>query len=637
MEIYLVRVEQQNEKLSVERKLGTTDDDYIAISHVWGDPETIQGVNIEGLGIVQLSPIKRSHDILSILSRSHICGKDWFWMDLFCIDQNENASISITNQLMAIPAIYKSSQCVKVLLETPVCKTWHQEATSWPHIASEDEQTNFEAYEMMHSRKCSNMVFLDPWFDRLWTRQEGLYALQLQFIILNPVECQRAHAELQSGNLKWNIEKQNKLKRDSAYNFFDDKLRYHGIESSRSMNGFKLHHSCAYNNGIKDENRNILDIIEDYGGVSGPVAGYSPIDGSWRSGRRTSKVCDYVLAVLPDVKGYRVPDGARKLKFEELLENAFQQLEILGLSGAIGVKVASGVTSEAVQCGNSFGVHTPLGIPDFPKDVTEAFDCLAAVMPLSPGYSNLPSMNSGNVSNTLRCGTTTFTIASSSVYLSPLVFNKDTIYSIVQQWSLTADFYTHIGLCAPSGPCLGKVPPQDNDLEAALHRYLAFQFIKPLADDQVSKGNNITATKVAIVDIDAVARSASDKDFALYFKHFMVCLICGVTLRTAAEISNKIEFRIVKTSTYGFLLALVNKKFLSDNNSATKELYLITRGLHRFEGFHLAVEDGTGGSCCIIGRTWIPQPSKQELAENATLERMSNVNSQLFYQVTEKK
>ena len=75
---------------------------------------------------MQLSPGKK--DILVILSRPDICGFDWFWMDLFCIDQTESASISISDQLMSIPRVYKSSRCVKVLLEHPVCDLWHAKA-----------------------------------------------------------------------------------------------------------------------------------------------------------------------------------------------------------------------------------------------------------------------------------------------------------------------------------------------------------------------------------------------------------------------------------------------------------------------------------------------------------------------------
>ena len=53
----------------------TTADDYIAISHVWGDPSTrpIKKVFVDGAGEIELSPAKT--DILPILYRDDVCGK----------------------------------------------------------------------------------------------------------------------------------------------------------------------------------------------------------------------------------------------------------------------------------------------------------------------------------------------------------------------------------------------------------------------------------------------------------------------------------------------------------------------------------------------------------------------------------
>ena len=49
--IYLVRVCQRADKsLFLQRKpQATTEDDYIAISHVWGTPETIQETFVDGM------------------------------------------------------------------------------------------------------------------------------------------------------------------------------------------------------------------------------------------------------------------------------------------------------------------------------------------------------------------------------------------------------------------------------------------------------------------------------------------------------------------------------------------------------------------------------------------------------------
>ena len=122
--IYLVRVQERNDgTLFIDKNCdATTADDYIAISHVWGNPATIEKTFVDSAGEIELSPGKR--DILSILREDNVCGKRWFWMDLFCIDQSADGPISISEQLQAIPQIYKSSRITKVLIETPLCRDW---------------------------------------------------------------------------------------------------------------------------------------------------------------------------------------------------------------------------------------------------------------------------------------------------------------------------------------------------------------------------------------------------------------------------------------------------------------------------------------------------------------------------------
>lgn len=63
MDIYLVRVRQKVDKsLFIERKTSTTADDYIAISHVWGTPETIAPTEVEGAGTKDWANASLKHD-----------------------------------------------------------------------------------------------------------------------------------------------------------------------------------------------------------------------------------------------------------------------------------------------------------------------------------------------------------------------------------------------------------------------------------------------------------------------------------------------------------------------------------------------------------------------------------------------
>ncbi|KAI0119862.1 hypothetical protein F4814DRAFT_439304 [Daldinia grandis] len=270
MEIYLARISQRDEgTLYVERKQTHIETDpYVAISHVWGHRKTNQQVHIEGVGPIMLSLGKR--DLLPILYRP---------------DSNESP-INISNQLTAIPAIYRHSIITVALTESPNTHRYIKKS----HL--------FDTKELHHARKCSNLVLMDPWFDRLWTRQEGLYATKLRMVILNEVECCHFFIIMGFGDL-WLAQQQARSKREAVSNFILDKMSHHWIYSSRGS--IRMLHR------------------------SSPT--YMPIREAWRSGRIITKTQDYVLAVFPDGEGYYAPPGVQDLSFSELLMDAYEQIQ----------------------------------------------------------------------------------------------------------------------------------------------------------------------------------------------------------------------------------------------------------------------------------------------------------------------
>jgi hypothetical protein len=307
--ILLVRIREHNDgSFVIERKNDATDDDYIAISHVWGDPSTIEKALVNGAGVIELIPGER--DILSILRRDNICGEDWFWMDLFCIDQSPSSPINISEQLQAIPQIYKSSRLTKLLIESPICREWPKTAQR----ARFSDVDVFHEEEARHSRKCPNLLFFDPWFERLWTRQEGLNGMCLEVVVLHWIDCQRHTVHL-SDMARWKTEGELTLRQQYALQFIRDKLSYHGLH--QDTNEFTSYFNFMYD----------LDLnVSGLGGVVGPSDVYVPFTAAWRSARRTTKERDYVLAVMPDVDGYTVPPQAREHSFEWLLSDAFDQI-----------------------------------------------------------------------------------------------------------------------------------------------------------------------------------------------------------------------------------------------------------------------------------------------------------------------
>ncbi|KAK0475860.1 heterokaryon incompatibility protein-domain-containing protein [Armillaria novae-zelandiae] len=566
MEIYLVRVRERLDKtLWIERKpRATTDDSYIAISHVWGEPETIKETHIDGMGTVSLSPGKK--DILSILQRQDICGDGWFWMDLFCIDQNPDAAISISDQLMAIPQIYKSSQCVKILLESPVCNNWHVKASSISANPDIDMDL-FNEEELRHCRKCPNMVFHDPWFKRLWTRQEGLYAMKMQVILLNPISCARYAVSL-SDSQKYLTEGDSIQKRGIVESFLADKLAYHGLLEGKELS-FRLYLDLLYRHRVA---------IDEYHGEVGPHPSYSPIKEAWRSGRKTTKARDYVLAVFPDITGYRPPPNVRRLKFRELLSDALQQFMTRSQQVHILAKVPRGMMTTTAMTSPFTDSASPW-IPEEPTNISEAFDTFSGDN--SPGQ-----------------GDTKFYLVSHAITFEPVDFSREALPDLINLWESTANTIGHAVLLAPSGPCAGGSRDVRTE-EGLLHRYFVHQFMRHPISKHSSKAEFEAAIPVGIVDIDRL--SVVNPEFSRELKQFLVCLMCGTTLRTADVLLEAIDFRLIPTA-YGRLCALVNKHFLSSANP--EDFVLVTTMSWMHQGLLVAAK--TSDSYHIVGRTLIP-------------------------------
>ncbi|KAL0564946.1 phosphoglycerate kinase [Marasmius crinis-equi] len=570
VDIYLVRVSERPDKsLFIERKPNaTTNDDYIAISHVWGIPETIQDVYVDGVGTVQLSPGKK--DILSILRREDVCGRNWFWMDLFCIDQTEGASISITDQLMAIPAIYRSSRCVKVLIETPVCNTWHTQARSHTTV----EMEVFQLEELAHGRKCPHFLFGDPWFERLWTRQEGLYGSVLEVVVLNPIPCARLqHRSSATSGIAGRVAEGAALtKRTIAESFLYDKLGYHGLSPSEAgQRQFDVYLDFVY--------RHRLD-IKSFGGKPGPAPNYSPVTEAWRSGRITTKPRDYVLAVFPDIVGYRVPPNARKMRFSELVVDALGQAAIrerfyVAAKIPKGLMIASGISPKET---------TAPWFPDEPSSVGQAFDSLAERCLGEP--------------ETAGAVHSKFFSVARSVKLEELGLSLSGMPGIRDIWGTTADVMKHAVQLSPSGPCTGTTRENVQTDQGLLHQYFVHQLM-PFAVEEYLPQDELSRLEFATKGVVSFGRvkDISNDIFVPELRRFLVCLVCGTSLRTADAILEAADFRMISTE-YGKLLALVRRDVLSTD----EELRLIGTDVWALQGLLV----GHGTQHMIVGRTVIP-------------------------------
>ncbi|KAI2478899.1 HET multi-domain protein [Pyrenophora tritici-repentis] len=580
MRIYLCQVRERTDgSLYIERnREASTEHDYIAISHVWGSPDTIQAVKVDGIDEpVSLSPGK--FDILTILRRPDVCGDTWFWMDLFCLDQSPNATIPMSDQLASIPTIYKRSRCVKVLIESPICRDWT--ATVAQADTRQTDPDTFEELELHHARKCRLMLFADPWFDRLWTRQEGLYAMKLQTVLLNLKDCPRYRTNL--GDIdKWVSEGENADQREAVYTFLYDKLQYHGNIKPDSGTKFQAYLDLAY--------RGELD-MKNYQTISaGEKSLYSPIDSAWRSGRTTTKARDYVLAVFPDLEGYTVPTDARKLSFAELLEDALQQLQ----HSKHSAKAAAKVTKGTVETNDIADTSIQPFIPATPANITEAYDTFHLLKRL-PALDPTPQ-------KPLTCsGENLHVIAQNLTLTTTIPLTKPNLADLVALWESSANITSQLLACPQSSPATAtRVLKSEQDL---CYRSFALSFCQSTVRKWAVEKNLPHGFVHGVVDADKLT-GVTEQQYGVYLARFMVCLMCGVSLRNAVGMLERCEFRVLVTEEGGRVLALVNKGVLEDGGA--RGLVLLSRGMSDVEGLHVGVER-EGGCVVVVGRTWIPK------------------------------
>jgi hypothetical protein len=137
--------------------------------------------------------------------------------------------------------------------------------------------------------------------------------------------------------------------------------------------------------------------------------------------------------------------------------------------------------------------------------------------------------------------------------------------------------------------------------EGLLHRYLGHQFDRYAVAKRCSKERFKDLQPHGVVKFSELYLNAEDFDFEL--KRFLVCLLCGTTLRTATMILDAVEFRLI-TTVYGRLIALVNRSSLLSTKPG--DFILASNGLCDYQGFQVAVKGRDGGSYHIVGRSLIP-------------------------------
>lgn len=587
-------------ELEVEyNTLASTAMKYIAISHVWGTPgqvtrNTVRGVPWE----VDLSPVKQ--DVLRLL-HEELPSCEWSWMDIFCIDQRPTSPIPVAEQLESIPTIYKSAACVKVLIESPICDEYIREANihcgNSMHM-DDMNVTNYLSSELLHARKCCSQLFLDPWWDRVWTRQEGLYGMRLDFVFLKIVECPRLNVITKEVD-KYVTTSSHRLSQKAVRAFLDDKWAYHGLPPDDQRR------RVAYLKLVVERS---LDMRNMTGAETGPAATYAPFESAWTSRRTTTKARDYVLAVLPDVPGYRVPNAAKTMSFSELLQDGFHQLQ-----SSCGYRdLVARIPQCLMSASSQSSTGTTPAICEAPRNVSHAYD---AFLPI-PGDASRgndqtePSQSPRSI------------VVPGDILLWDVSLTEDTVAEIAESYIQTCSYESFLAVPALS-PCTGEPAPNIPLEEAMVFRFLRHKLIgkhlEALREDQRPR-LPLPEVEVEVVEDTTIATSCIDAKenptavtvvisrtaFADLMQTFLICLVCGVTAESARAILDKADLKWVATPSYPAPVLAVLRR---DALDADARYVLVKPILSELSGYFIARCMGSGIPPNPIGRTWVPLTS----------------------------
>jgi hypothetical protein len=277
---------------------------YIAISHVWGKPEWRELPILDGERV-----LATREKVMFITNQlREIVGKEYFWMDILCVDQeNEDARVAVTRH---IPTIFRSalrtvlvrdgyglSKCSMDLFGTTPMSEW-KTVNEGSVVALRDHR------EKVHEGEAPSEGVLT----RLWVLQEIILSDTVQVVICANVEPQKkgwheAHEALEAKifldantlGISWDI--------------------HNGSQNPQAAAKFE---GAFFQEGtISRSPRNEVS--------KAPFA--MDFDIHKLSTRLTSRPRDFILAIMPQYQFYTVPPNARIMSFSDLLDDCFSQLQ----------------------------------------------------------------------------------------------------------------------------------------------------------------------------------------------------------------------------------------------------------------------------------------------------------------------
>ena len=158
-------------------RASTTELEYIAVSHVFGDTSWHVIPGIKGDILASRSKARFIEKQLPAL-----VGGTAFWMDILTVDQRDEAEV--VSVVQAIPRIFRDALRTLAVREDdgfhPCCARAIGEPRDWQ---------DFGQRLMDHANKHIQCIRIESYIQRLWTFQECLLSHTIDFVLCQKGSC----------------------------------------------------------------------------------------------------------------------------------------------------------------------------------------------------------------------------------------------------------------------------------------------------------------------------------------------------------------------------------------------------------------------------------------------------------------
>ena len=245
---------------------------------------------------------------------SSIVGKDYFWMDIFCVDQRNKADrVAITQY---IPTIFRHAQRTIVIRDgggfRDCCVQRLGSQDTWFDIANRKIVFR-ERIKAHHESVHKGEEFYESVLSRLWVFQEIIVSNNIQFVRCEDVPTTRHDIQLPAFNIE--------LLCRRLY-FLAQSWESYGkpspLEDPTNLTISFLHAFFYCNSTSRSDFPKIPPTL--------PTA--NNFRALMKSTHRTTKPRDFILATMPQYVFYTVPHNAKEMSFLELFRDCCVQLEV---------------------------------------------------------------------------------------------------------------------------------------------------------------------------------------------------------------------------------------------------------------------------------------------------------------------